>query len=66
MKIATYQWGGRRCVGLVSQDLAEFTPLALPESQRTDGSLALIRDSSEGGAFPEAAGPRVLLGNTFK
>ncbi len=61
MKIATYQWGGRRCVGLLSQDLSEITPLALPEAERADGALALVRLLAAGGSLPEAAGPRIPL-----
>jgi 2-keto-4-pentenoate hydratase/2-oxohepta-3-ene-1,7-dioic acid hydratase in catechol pathway len=61
VKIATYQWGGRRCAGLLSQDGRELTPLALPETERADGALALIRRLAAGEAMPHAAGPRIPL-----
>jgi 2-keto-4-pentenoate hydratase/2-oxohepta-3-ene-1,7-dioic acid hydratase in catechol pathway len=61
VKIATYQWGGRRHVGVLSPDARELTPLALPEAVRPDGALALIRRLAAGDPMPAAAGPRIPL-----
>jgi 2-keto-4-pentenoate hydratase/2-oxohepta-3-ene-1,7-dioic acid hydratase in catechol pathway len=61
VKIATYQWGGRRHAGLLSPDGRELTPLALPEAERAEGALALIRRLAAGEALPPAAGPRIPL-----
>jgi 2-keto-4-pentenoate hydratase/2-oxohepta-3-ene-1,7-dioic acid hydratase in catechol pathway len=61
VKIATYQWGGRRHVGVLSPDARELTPLALPEAVRPDGALALIRHLAAGDPMPAAAGPRIPL-----
>jgi 2-keto-4-pentenoate hydratase/2-oxohepta-3-ene-1,7-dioic acid hydratase in catechol pathway len=61
VKIATYQWGGRRHVGVLSPDARELTPLALPEAVRPDGALVLIRHLAAGDPMPAAAGPRIPL-----
>lgn len=40
MRIASWSWGGRDQVGLVSADGRELTPLALADASR--GALGLI------------------------
>ncbi|MCS7002655.1 MAG: fumarylacetoacetate hydrolase family protein [Dehalococcoidia bacterium] len=60
MKVATFRWGGRRCVGTLSPDASEITPLALADATR--GALALIEAMSAGASLPPAAGPRLPLG----
>ena len=59
MKIATYQWGGRRHVGLLSSDGREVTPLALSATEQADGALALILRLAAGQPLPAEAGPRL-------
>ena len=65
MRIATYWWGGRRCVGRMSVDGRSVTPLALDkragERVRDGGALALIEMLADGGAMPPAAGPALPL-----
>ncbi|HXF47449.1 MAG TPA: fumarylacetoacetate hydrolase family protein [Burkholderiaceae bacterium] len=62
MKVATFRWGGRRCVGLLSADASEITPLAFAdESVAAVGALALIEAMSEGKPVPPASGPRLPL-----
>ena len=56
MRIATYRWGGRRCVGLVSADGRNVTPLAVDDRAKTRGALVLIESLAEGGAMPRPAG----------
>jgi 2-keto-4-pentenoate hydratase/2-oxohepta-3-ene-1,7-dioic acid hydratase in catechol pathway len=59
MKVATFRWGGRRTVGVVSQDGAEITPLAGDARTQAIGALALIEDLATGKPQPPAAGPRL-------
>jgi len=61
VRIATYRWGGRRCVGLVSADARNVTPLAVDERAKTRGALVLIEALAEGAAMPRAAGPSLPL-----
>ena len=65
MRIATYWWGGRRCVGRMSVDGRSVTPLALDkragERVREGGALALIETLADGGSMPPAAGPALPL-----
>jgi 2-keto-4-pentenoate hydratase/2-oxohepta-3-ene-1,7-dioic acid hydratase in catechol pathway len=58
MRIASFSWGGRDHVGLVSHDRAgseEATPLQCP------GALALIEALARGEPLPPPSGPRVAL-----
>src|SRR5881394_2148823 len=58
MRIASWSWGGRDHVGIVSHDRAgseQATPLAYP------GALALIEALSRGEPLPPPSGPRVAL-----
>ena len=43
MRIATWQWGGRRHAGFMSADGREVTPVALDAAERNDGGLAILR-----------------------
>jgi len=61
VRIATYRWGGRRCVGLVSADARHVTPLAVDERAKTRGALVLIEALALGGAMPRAAGSSLPL-----
>ncbi|MFN9775734.1 MAG: fumarylacetoacetate hydrolase family protein [Burkholderiales bacterium] len=56
MKVATFRWGGRRQAGLVSDDGARVTPLALGERAQRRGALALIESMADGAPVPRAAG----------
>ncbi|MEP7057384.1 MAG: fumarylacetoacetate hydrolase family protein [Caldimonas sp.] len=58
MKFATFQWGGKRNVGVLSPDGAEITPLAVDASR---GLLALVEQIGGGGAMPAAASARLPL-----
>jgi 2-keto-4-pentenoate hydratase/2-oxohepta-3-ene-1,7-dioic acid hydratase in catechol pathway len=57
MRIASWSWGGRSHVGLISPDGQEATPLAAPRPER--GAFELIRALAHGEALPPAAGPRL-------
>lgn len=61
MKVATFRWGGRRQVGLLSDDGSHLTPLALGERAQRRGALALVEAMAEGASLPRAAGPRLPL-----
>jgi 2-keto-4-pentenoate hydratase/2-oxohepta-3-ene-1,7-dioic acid hydratase in catechol pathway len=61
MRIATYQYDGRRCVGLVSPDQQQLTPLDLPQSVAERGALAVIELLAKGGAVPASAGQALPL-----
>ncbi|MGH6624829.1 MAG: fumarylacetoacetate hydrolase family protein [Burkholderiaceae bacterium] len=58
MKVVTYRWGGRRCVGVVSTDGAEVEPLDLGDRGARRGALALI-EAQAAGQTQRAAGPRL-------
>jgi 2-keto-4-pentenoate hydratase/2-oxohepta-3-ene-1,7-dioic acid hydratase in catechol pathway len=57
MRIASWSWGGRAHVGLISPDGREATPLAVPDAEF--GALSIIRAVSSGQALPPEAGPRL-------
>ena len=64
MRVATYRWGGRRHVGVLSSDGREITPVDL--KQRSDqvqsrGALALLEHLAEGRDFPAINGTRLPL-----
>jgi 2-keto-4-pentenoate hydratase/2-oxohepta-3-ene-1,7-dioic acid hydratase in catechol pathway len=59
MRIASWSWGGRDHVGIVSADGREVTPLALPDASR--GALPIIQSTARGEGLPAAAGPRLPL-----
>lgn len=59
MRIASWRWGGRNHVGIVSACGREATPLAVEDAAR--GALPLIRTLAGGGALPPASGPRLPL-----
>ncbi|MBA2548217.1 MAG: fumarylacetoacetate hydrolase family protein, partial [Burkholderiaceae bacterium] len=64
MRIATYQWGGRRHVGVLSNDAREVTPVDLKRRQeqvQSGGALALIEHLAEGNDFPSTNGTRLPL-----
>ena len=64
MRIATYQWGGRRHVGVVSSDAREITPIDLKRRQeqvQSRGAQALLEHLAEGGDFPAANGTRLPI-----
>ncbi len=57
MRIASYRWGDRQHVGLVSADGRELTPLAVPDASR--GALAVIEALARGDAMPSPSGARL-------
>ena len=59
MRLACWNWGGRRQAGSVSPDGREFTPLAVADPSR--GVLGLIESLARGEALPRAAGARLPL-----
>jgi 2-keto-4-pentenoate hydratase/2-oxohepta-3-ene-1,7-dioic acid hydratase in catechol pathway len=59
MRIASWSWGGRSHVGIVSADGREVTPLALPDASR--GALPIVQAMARGEGLPAAAGPRLPL-----
>jgi 2-keto-4-pentenoate hydratase/2-oxohepta-3-ene-1,7-dioic acid hydratase in catechol pathway len=61
MQLATYQYDGRRFVGLVSGDQQSVTPLDLPQSVAATGALAVIERLAKGEALPAASGPALPL-----
>jgi 2-keto-4-pentenoate hydratase/2-oxohepta-3-ene-1,7-dioic acid hydratase in catechol pathway len=48
MRIATWQWGGRRHAGFMSADGREVTPVALDAGEAREGALAIIRRIADG------------------
>jgi 2-keto-4-pentenoate hydratase/2-oxohepta-3-ene-1,7-dioic acid hydratase in catechol pathway len=59
MRFASWQWGGRDQVGLLSACGREVTPLAVPDASR--GALPLIQLLARGEPLPSAAGARLPL-----
>jgi 2-keto-4-pentenoate hydratase/2-oxohepta-3-ene-1,7-dioic acid hydratase in catechol pathway len=57
MRIASYRWGDRQHVGLVSADGREITPLAVPDASR--GALTLIEAQARGESMPSPSGARL-------
>jgi 2-keto-4-pentenoate hydratase/2-oxohepta-3-ene-1,7-dioic acid hydratase in catechol pathway len=64
MRIATYKWGGRRHVGVLSNDAREITPIDLKRRQeqvQSRGAQALLEHLAEGNDFPAVNGTRLPL-----
>ena len=61
MKIATYQWGGRRYVGVLTPGGTEIAPLQLPGTGEDSCALALIRHLAAGKPMPASNAPRLPL-----
>ena len=59
MRIATYQFQGRRQVGRVSADGRTVQAFVLDDHSR--GALPLIEQAAAGGTLPEPSGPAVAL-----
>jgi 2-keto-4-pentenoate hydratase/2-oxohepta-3-ene-1,7-dioic acid hydratase in catechol pathway len=59
MRIASWSWGGRPQVGIISPDGRQATPLAAPRPER--GAFELLRSLAHGDPLPPAAGPRLPL-----
>jgi 2-keto-4-pentenoate hydratase/2-oxohepta-3-ene-1,7-dioic acid hydratase in catechol pathway len=57
MRIASYRWGDRQHVGLVSADGRELTPLAVPDASR--GALAVIELLARGEPMFSPSGARL-------
>jgi 2-keto-4-pentenoate hydratase/2-oxohepta-3-ene-1,7-dioic acid hydratase in catechol pathway len=57
MRLASWLWGGRPQVGIVSPNGREATPLALADASR--GVLPLVQALARGEALPAAAGARL-------
>jgi 2-keto-4-pentenoate hydratase/2-oxohepta-3-ene-1,7-dioic acid hydratase in catechol pathway len=60
LRIATYQYQGRRQVGLVSEDATTARPFQLSDAQVQRGALALIEDLSSGAALPPSGAALAL------
>lgn len=61
MQLATYQYDGRRFVGLVSTDGLSVTPLDFPSTTAKIGVLAVIELLASGAAVPETSGAAVPI-----
>ena len=64
MRIATYRWGGRRHVGVLSNDAREIAPIDLRDRQeqvQSRGAQALLEHLAEGKDFPAVNGTRLPL-----
>ena len=59
MRMASWQWGGREHVGIISADGREATPLALADASR--GVLPLIQMLMRGEPLPSPCGARLPL-----
>jgi len=59
MRIASWSWGGRFQVGMISADGREATPLALADA--TSGALPLIQMLARGEPLPGIAGARLAV-----
>jgi 2-keto-4-pentenoate hydratase/2-oxohepta-3-ene-1,7-dioic acid hydratase in catechol pathway len=59
MRIASWKWGGRRHVGIVSPDGREVTPLSVADASL--GALTLVQAMARGEGLPPAAGTRLPL-----
>lgn len=57
MRIASWSWGGRPHVGLLSPDGREATPLAVNNPDR--GAFEIVRALAHGDPLPPEAGPRL-------
>lgn len=57
MRIASWNWGGRPHVGILSADGREATPLAAPTPER--GAFELVRSLAYGDPLPAASGARL-------
>jgi len=57
MRIASYRWGDRQHLGLVSADGRELTPLAVADASR--GALPLIESLAHGESMPATSGARL-------
>ncbi len=64
MRVATYKWGGRRHVGVLSSDAREIAPIDLKhrhDQVQSRGALALLEHLAEGLDFPATNGARLAL-----
>jgi 2-keto-4-pentenoate hydratase/2-oxohepta-3-ene-1,7-dioic acid hydratase in catechol pathway len=59
MRIASWIWGGRSHVGLISADGREATPLAVAIADLERGALSLIQSLGRGEPLPAESGPRL-------
>ncbi len=57
MRLASWNWGGKPCVGIVSADGRELTPLNAPSPEL--GVLPLIEALANGLSLPAASGARL-------
>ncbi len=61
MRIATFQHGGRRHVGLVTDDGLSVQPLDLDAAAAQHGAMVLIEAANAGRPLPLAAGPALPI-----
>jgi 2-keto-4-pentenoate hydratase/2-oxohepta-3-ene-1,7-dioic acid hydratase in catechol pathway len=62
VRIATYQSGGERQVGLVSADGSQVTPIGLSKEQAAKGVLSVVELLAAGSRLPEPIGPSLAIG----
>lgn len=61
MQFATYQYDGRRFVGIVSADGQQVTPFDLPQPVAAKGVLAIVELLAQGEKLPSASGQAVAV-----
>jgi len=61
LRIATFEWMGRRQVGIVDADGTHVRPLQLDADQARRGALSFIEDAARNGRAPIAQGPSVPI-----
>jgi 2-keto-4-pentenoate hydratase/2-oxohepta-3-ene-1,7-dioic acid hydratase in catechol pathway len=60
LRIATFQWAGKRAVGMLSADGQQITPLDLGEQGQTHGALAFVK-AVVAGQTPKPIAPSIAL-----
>jgi len=61
VRIATFQWKGRRQVGIVDTAGTQVQVLALPADDAQRGALGLVEAAAAGRALPQPSGESVPL-----
>ncbi len=61
MKLATYEYQGKRGVGVVSGDARSVQPLGLSQAEAEKGVLTLVQQLAAGKPLPPGEGPAIPL-----
>ena len=61
MKLATYEYQGKRGVGVVSDDARSVQPLGLSQAEAEKGVLTLVQQLAAGKPLPPGEGPAIPL-----